>query len=322
MSNTSKPIAVMSIRNKTKKFLLKIIINLLIFLKQDYDFSRPRLVFTKNIQKPPHKLDREQLGQLIRFMAHALDKGKKCVNNDGLRGAEKHRLLEASLDEWQKREYEWGPDKQWAKDILTQHQRWCKGTEKLIERVPDDESFSGSNELFSVMEERRSVRFWKKKRIPGDLINKIIKMATYAPTSCNRMAWKFLVVENDVQTMADGDSTNRSMLEKAPVRIYVAVDERLYPEIYAPALDAGLALQNMILAAHALGLGCCLVYQCESVDQTALKKSLKIPEFYRIYCAVLLGYPNEKPLRPERIAVNEVTSYVETNAGLPSFLVK
>ena len=72
-----------------------------------------------------------------------------------------------------------------------------------------------------MIEQRRSVRFWKRKKVEREKIEKILKAATYAPTSCNRMAWRFYIVENDLDNIVEGDSTNRSMLEKAPVRIYL-----------------------------------------------------------------------------------------------------
>ena len=127
------------------------------------------------------------------------------------------------------------------------------------------------------------------------------------------MPWHFFVVENDLNNIVEGNGTNKSMSEKAPVIIYLGIDERLYPEVYAPALDAGIALQNIVLASHALGLGSCLMYQAESVDQNKLREKLGAPNYYRIYCAVLMGYPDENPTAPGAITLGDVSTFTRSN---------
>ncbi len=301
-----------------KETVFKIMVKLLTFLKKDLDISRQRLIFTTTMRKSIKEMDRDQLGQLIRFNAHALDKATKCENRDVGRGRERKQLLERALDEWQERGYPLGPDKIWAREILKSYGRWCMGEAKLIQPVKEDHKY-GENDIFSVIEQRRSVRFWKKKRVEREKIEKILRAATYAPSSCNRMTWRFFVVENDLDNIFEGDSTNRNLLEKAPVRVYLGIDERLYPEIYAPAIDAGCALQNLILAAHALGLGSCLMYHCESVNQEKLRTELGIPAYYRIYCAVPLGYPDEIPSTPGRVSLDEVSTFVKGNGGIDCF---
>ena len=263
------------------------------------------------MRKDVKEMDRDQLGQLIRFTGHSLDKATKCENKAVGRGKEKKELIEKALNEWERRGHSLGPDKLWAKGILKQYDLWCDGREKLVQPHQESRGVEIDNNLFSVIEQRRSVRFWKRKKVEREKIEKIIKAATYAPTSCNRMAWHFFVAENNLSNIVEGDSTNRNMLEKAPVKIYIGIDERLYPEIYAPAMDAGFALQNLALAAHALGLGSCLMYHCETVNQKSLRTDLNIPYYYRIYCAVLLGYPDETPLTPARVSVEEIATFME-----------
>jgi nitroreductase len=110
--------------------------------------------------------------------------------------------------------------------------------------------------------------------------------------------------------MVKGDASNASMFEKAPVRIFVAIDERLFFEKYSGALDTGFALQNLILMAHSLGLGTCLIYQGEFVDPVMMEKYYHIPAHMKVYCAVTLGYPDEEPETPARMNVEEVTEFL------------
>lgn len=294
-----------------KDIIFKIIIKSLIFLKRDMDISRQRMVFSATMRKDVKEMDCDQLGQLIRFTGHSLDKATKCENKAVGRGKEKKELLQKAINEWEQRDYNLGPDKLWAKEVLKRYDLWCDGRDKLIQPHQESKGLEADNNLFSVIEQRRSVRFWKRKKVEREKIEKILKAATYAPTSCNRMAWRFYIVENDLGNVVEGDGTNRDMLEKAPVKIYIGIDERLYPEIYAPAMDAGFALQNLALAAHALGLGSCLMYHCETVNQKRLRADLNIPDYYRIYCAILLGYPDEAPLTPARVSVEEIATFTE-----------
>lgn len=294
-----------------KDIIFKIIIKSLIFLKRDMDISRQRMVFSATMRKDVKEMDCDQLGQLIRFTGHSLDKATKCENKAVGRGKEKKELLQKAINEWEQRGYNLGPDKLWAKEVLKRYDLWCDGRDKLIQPHQESKGLEADNNLFSVIEQRRSVRFWKRKKVEREKIEKILKAATYAPTSCNRMAWHFFVAENNLSNVVEGDGTNRDMLEKAPVKIYIGIDERLYPEIYAPAMDAGFALQNLALAAHALGLGSCLMYHCETVNQKRLRADLNIPDYYRIYCAILLGYPDEAPLTPARVSVEEIATFME-----------
>lgn len=288
----------------------KIILKIIISLKKELDVPRQRLIFSATMRKNVRDMDRDQLGQLIRFYGHSLDKATKCDNKSQGRGVERKKILEAALTEWRRRGYPCGPDKVWAKKILERYNLWRLGKKKLIDAVPQNKA-SVNNDIFSVIQQRRSARFWKNKTVEREKIRKLITAATYAPSSCNRMPWRFFVVENDLNNVVEGNSTNQSMLEKAPVIIYLGIDERLYPEVYAPALDAGCALQNIILAAHALELGSCAMYQCESFNQEILKAKIGIPDYFRIYCAVLLGYPDEVPLMPGRISIDEACTFTK-----------
>lgn len=299
-----------------KDIIFKIIIKSLIFLKRDMDISRQRMVFSATMRKDVKEMDKDQLGQLIRFTGHSLDKATKCENKAVGRGKEKKELLQKAINEWEQRGYSLGPDKLWAKEVLKRYDLWCDGRDKLIQPHQESKGLEADNNLFSVIEQRRSVRFWKRKKVEREKIGKILKAATYAPTSCNRMAWRFYIVENDLGNIVEGDSTNRSMLEKAPVRIYLAIDDRLYPEIYAPAMDAGFVLQNLVLAAHALGLGSCLMYHCESVNQGWFRSNFNMPDYYRIYCAVLLGYPDEISSTPARISVEDAATFIKDVKGI------
>jgi nitroreductase len=256
------------------------------------------------------KIDRIQLGQLIRFKAHMLDVATKTINIDVQARQSDLEELEKLIEEWINRDYPQGPDILWAKQRIHNFKKIKNEDSAAIIIRPTDEAKHIPQDIFSVIKDRRSVRYWKKKPVSREIIHKVIEAATYAPTAFNRMEWRFFVAETPLESMEKGDASNASMFSKAPVRIFVAADERLFFEKYSGAMDTGFALQNLILAAHALGLGTCLIYQGEFVDPDMMKKHYNIPTHMKVYCAVTLGYPDENPETPARMEVDEVTEYL------------
>ena len=254
-------------------------------------------------------IDRIQLGQLIRFKAHLLDVATKTINIDLKARQADLEELGILLSEWKKRYYDEGPDITWAGERIQNFLK-IKGNDPAAVHIRPAAKAPVKTDLLSAIKGRRSVRFWKKKAVPRELLEMIIEAATYAPTAFNRMEWRFYIAETPLENIMKGDASNASMFEKAPVRIFVAVDERMFFEKYSGALDTGFALQNLILTAHSLGLGSCLIYQGEFVDPELLKKYYNIPTHMKVYCAVVLGYPDEDPETPARMRVREVTEFL------------
>jgi nitroreductase len=255
-------------------------------------------------------IDRIQMGQLIRFKAHMLDVATKTINIDVEARETDLEDLQQLLQEWDQRDYPEGPDILWARQRIRSFRAIKLEDKKAIFIPPSGETVDISQDIFSVIKNRRTVRYWKKKSVPRDIIRRLIEAATYAPTAFNRMEWRFYVAETPLDGMETGDASNPSMFAKAPVRIFVAADERLFFEKYSGSLDTGFALQNLILAAHALGLGTCLIYQGEFVDPQLMEKHYNIPTYMKVYCAVTLGYPDENPETPARMEVDEVTEFL------------
>jgi len=256
------------------------------------------------------KIDRIQLSQLIRFKGHMLDVAAKTINIDVKARKSDLEDLETHLGEWKQRNYPEGPEITWARERIQNYLRVKKNDPTSVSIPPMKEGAKIEQDLISIIKNRRSVRYWKKKAVPREIITKIIEAATYAPTAFNRMEWRFYVAETPLENMVKGDASNASMFEKAPVRIFVAVDERMFFEKYSGALDTGFALQNLILVAHSLGLSSCLIYQGEFVDPALLEKHYNIPSYMKVYCAVTLGYPDENPETPARMKVEEVTEFL------------
>jgi nitroreductase len=92
----------------------------------------------------------------------------------------------------------------------------------------------------------------------------------------------------------------------APVELFIYVHKSLH--IYA-ASDAGLMMQNLMLSAHAHGLGTC-AQGAVAVWDDVVRKEFDIPKSYRLLCGVALGYPRDSTIndfKANRIDVEELT---------------
>ncbi|MEM3645104.1 MAG: nitroreductase family protein [Candidatus Bathyarchaeia archaeon] len=148
-------------------------------------------------------------------------------------------------------------------------------------------------DVFEAILGRRSVRRYLSKPVEEEKLIKCLYAATWAPSAHNSQHWNFIVV-TDQETrrrMAEIHRWGRFMAE-SPVVIAVLGDpskSSFWRE------DLGAAIQNMLLAAYAQGLGTCWMSVADTPYEEPIKKLLGIPENLRVLCTVALGYPAEKP---------------------------
>lgn len=252
--------------------------------------------------------DRFQLGQLIRIKGHMLDIATRTKKPDMDTKLTERAELEQYLDEWEKNGWPKEDFIIWARQRLNKFNGWLKDQKPIINR--NMERKLPFMDFDDILFRRRSIRYWKKKVVDRDTISEIIRAGLYAPSAFNRMPWRFFVAETAIKDIPEGDASNPGMFQTAPVRIFVGVDERLFFEKFSGPLDTGFAMQNMVLKAHALGLGSCIIYQGEYIDPKLLEKYYHIPAYCTVYCALLLGYPDEDPETPARMEVEEVTEFL------------
>lgn len=155
---------------------------------------------------------------------------------------------------------------------------------------------------------RRSVRKYTDQKISKDTITEILTAAQYAPTAHNKQPWEFLVVE-DKEVLSHLRSIQRwtSFAKDAACVIFVCGDENQSFSRHKDNetwsfvdIDCALATENLLLAAHAKGLGCCYCGAApmqKVVDD--LKEYLHLPENIRPFAIITMGYPAEEPKQPE-----------------------
>lgn len=158
-------------------------------------------------------------------------------------------------------------------------------------------------EIFDALFNRRSIRKYTRQEIDKESIIKIIEAGMYAPSAANKQPWHFIVFkeQSTIQSIIDVHP-NAAMLKGAAAGILVCFDEKLQHDDGYGVIDCSAATQNMLLAAHGMGIGACWVgiYPRNNRVET-LGKLFKLPEHVVPFSVISLGYPGSTPNKPERL---------------------
>jgi len=168
-------------------------------------------------------------------------------------------------------------------------------------------------ELHQAILERRAVRHYLPTAIPNALIEKLIALATHAPSSMNAQPWAFAVINDRARIEEFAKLAKEFYLahEEVPNTIRAMLNDE-NPTIFhhAPALvlvlaktdterareDCCLAAQTLMLAARDAGLGTCWVgFGRPWLNRPETRAFLKLPRGYRVVAPIVIGYPAEWP---------------------------
>jgi nitroreductase len=149
-------------------------------------------------------------------------------------------------------------------------------------------------DVLEAIKTRRSVRRFKKERVPPNLLKEVLEAARWAPSARNSQPWRFIIiVDEDLKKRVANATTAGKFLAEAPLGIAVAVNTRATRH---PAEDGAAATMNILLAAHALGLGACWIGSYGSSYEEEVKRVLGVPEGWALLSIIALGYPDERPV--------------------------
>lgn len=149
---------------------------------------------------------------------------------------------------------------------------------------------------------RKSVREYKEKEISEGILEELIDCGRLAPTARNEQPWEFIIVkEESVKEEIGNLAPNGSFMKNAPVLIVVFCKETKY---YLE--DGSVATENILLAAHAKGIGGCWIAGDKKPYCEAVKKLLNVPEEYNLVSMVSLGYPAKEAVSHNKRELQEV----------------
>lgn len=146
---------------------------------------------------------------------------------------------------------------------------------------------------------RRSVRVYQRTEVGDDHVRDLLEAAMAAPSAVAKDPWEFVVVRNRsmLNRLATG-LPNGQMLADAALGIVVCGDlQRAHDRHLSYLLqDCSAAIENLLLAAHALGLGACWLGVHPREDRVAHVRSLlAVPDVVIPVAIVSLGWPAESP---------------------------
>ena len=182
-------------------------------------------------------------------------------------------------------------------------------------------------ELFEAIKTRRSIRHYKPDAIPEEKINTVLAAARWAPSWNNCQPWRFVLVQDKEQktrlakTLAPANRALQAIKEAPMVIVLCAklgcsgfIGGKSIPdkaELWY-MFDVALAMQNLTLMAHSLGLGTVHIgwFNPQEVAQI-----LNIPDGVTVVEMTPLGYPAEKGRAPSRRELAELVFYESYSQG-------
>ncbi len=159
---------------------------------------------------------------------------------------------------------------------------------------------------------RRSIRKYQDIPVEFEKVGNILNAARLAPSAGNVQDWKFiLVTKADVRTKIAEACVKQYWMQEAPVHIVVVGHPKKVATFYGEKggktycmHGCGAAIENMLIAATAQGLGSCWV---GAFEEGMLRKTLNIPADAAPQAVVTIGYAAEKPRMPQKFKTENVT---------------
>ena len=157
-------------------------------------------------------------------------------------------------------------------------------------------------DALKVIFNRRSIRQYNNETIGNETIEIILKAGMYAPSAVNKQPWHFIVFRNrEFMEKIVAFHPNASMLRNANAAILVCWDEHLQHDTGYGPVDCAAATQNILLAAHSLGLGSVWVGIYPRLQRMESVHALfELPGHIQPFAIISLGYPAEKKSMPMR----------------------
>ena len=172
-------------------------------------------------------------------------------------------------------------------------------------------------EVLEAIRTRRSVRKYAPDPVPDELLRQVLEAARWAPSWANTQCWEIVVVRDPERKKALSDllvperNPAKNAVATAPVVLAVCGRKGVSGFYKGQPVtekgdwlmfDVALAVQNICLAAHALGLGTVIV---GALDHAKASELLGLPEGVELVVLIPLGKPAHEPKAPPRKELSE-----------------
>ena len=245
---------------------------------------------------------------LMRKYAHIIDKGLHRSDASPGHSGNYANLLREIIERLSISYYKEDPTFLWAKSKLEYYDLLQSSPEKFKNFKAEVPKCNITFEqLYEVITQRRSNRDFQERVIDQTTADKLTSIANWASSSCNKQPIEIYTALNpklakECLACCKGGT---GFSDYIPSLWVFTADSRGYiwpSEMYLPYIDVSLGVQNLLLAAHTLGIsGTILSWAQKSLEEEiALRKLLKIPKEYIIICCAVLGYAKRHFLTPSR----------------------
>jgi nitroreductase len=180
-------------------------------------------------------------------------------------------------------------------------------------------------EVIEAIKNRRSIRQYKSDLVDDKTLQAVLEAARWAPSWKNTQCWRFIVVrDSNIKAEIANclikskrgdivvDNGGSTAIKQAPVLIIACAElgkSGLNAGEFATdkgdwyMFDTALAMQNLVLTAHSLGLG---TVHLGLFDAKKVSKILGVPEGFCVVSMTPLGYPDQEPRTPPRKELSEI----------------
>ncbi|OGF65003.1 MAG: hypothetical protein A2Y62_14345 [Candidatus Fischerbacteria bacterium RBG_13_37_8] len=206
-------------------------------------------------------------------------------------------------------------------------------------------------ELLQIIKQRRSIREFTDEPVSDNDIKTLIDAARYAPSNTNRQPWKFIIIRNKTilsqisEVVTSRFAAFSTMTEDNELRI-ILKDYEHYLTFFATApvvicalykggsiflnqvckkmeqkdasclisaelMSASMAIQNLLLAAHCMGLGACCITAPLSIANEEIKKLLNVNPPFDIAALITIGKSKNTPEPTSRKSIALITEIIE-----------
>lgn len=237
------------------------------------------------------RMDREKLTSQLRKMVHGVEKNQLEKKMDIL-----HLLIAKKM-------YFVASDKGL---LSAKEEEWCQSvllgmTSPVDAPAPQEEKM----DLMNYIHQRRSIRLWKEEPLEKSVFEKLVEAGRWAPSSCNRQSWHFLWTEDKKKIGLLAQIRKQKFIERAPACLILIIDMEAYHKeeaLYTPFLDAGAAIENILLMAETIGLGACWINFAGDLipkrEREQINELLSLPESFQIVSFIAIGSPARRPHPP------------------------
>ena len=165
-------------------------------------------------------------------------------------------------------------------------------------------------DVFEAIRARYSVRGYKPDPVSDKLLEQVLEAARRAPTAANRQPFRVIVAHVKGREEELAQVYGRAWLLQAPLVLAVVavpgeawrrMDDKPYDEV-----DATIAMDHMVLAATALGLGTCWI---AAFDPDAAREVFGLPDDVELVAITPLGYPDKASATTDRKPLEDLVRY-------------